>query len=290
MERTDRMIAESRLIPFVEDQITGSLSLSVPFPSVRDQHAIGVSYSVNHYSMHTRPSIEHDPADRQPVYPAFLRYNALRVSWSYADLERDPEAFTTSRGRYASVSTGFRSPAIGADVQSADIVANAGWVHPLVRDRLVLASRIAGGLASASGIGRSAFVVGGQPPQDLALALLDRLPAGNTSIRGFEPGISSGDRFARAQLELRMPIARLGFGYSTVPLYLRRLHAAVFYDAGFASLEPAKPDDVLHGVGVELRLAATLGYVEPASFRLGLARGIGRQGIWDVYFLYGYEF
>jgi outer membrane translocation and assembly module TamA len=63
-------------------------------------------------------------------------------------------------------------------------------------------------------------------------------------------------------------------GAWTLPFYLRRLHGAVYTDAGDA-FTPSKRDFKLHaGAGAELRAEVVLGWILPTDLRFGCARGL----------------
>jgi hypothetical protein len=78
-------------------------------------------------------------------------------------------------------------------------------------------------------------------------------------------------------------------GLWTLPIYLKRVHAAVTFDVGEASdkwtwrgLRPS--------VGAELRAELYLGYGLYTGLRLGYARGLGEDGVDDVFFGLGNSF
>jgi hypothetical protein len=73
-------------------------------------------------------------------------------------------------------------------------------------------------------------------------------------------------------------------------LFLQRLHGAAFVDLGDAYDGPWRVRGTLAGAGIELRLSAMFGYFEGAAFRLGAARGLTREGEWNTWLLYGFQY
>lgn len=290
VERPERLVAESRYVPFVEEQYSGVLGTSASFPDLGSRHVLSASYGANHYGYLREPAVVHDPVDIAPREPRFVRFNALVVGWSWSDVEAYPESFTTPSGTAIGSSLRVRSPALGAEVESADVTASVTHYAALPWARHVVAVRAAGGIAESRGVARREFSLGGPSTQDLFLALRDGLPAGAGDIRGFRPGVRQGNRFYRGQVEYRFPLVSLAWGAGTLPVYLGRLHGAVFFDTGQATDDRVRGEDALYGVGGELRLGSTIGYAESAPLRAGVARGLGPDGIWDVYMLYGWEF
>jgi hypothetical protein len=248
-----------------------------------------VSYAANWYRFLDEPGVSHEPTDLQPLEPNFVRFNALRIGWSWRDVERDVHSFTTNRGSTAEIGFRFRSPVIGSEVETAELTGSASKYGRVGRGSVV-ALRFNGGLSESRGASRREFALGGLAPHDVFLALRESTPAGTFHVRGHVPSARSGNRFVRTHLELRLPLVDLGAGPGTLPVFVERLHAAVFVDAGLAASRNLALVDGIYGVGAELRLSSTLGYTESANFRAGIARGFGRGGIWDAYLLYGFEF
>jgi hypothetical protein len=85
----------------------------------------------------------------------------------------------------------------------------------------------------------------------------------------------------------RLPIWDLDQGFSTVPLYLRRIKARVFFDAGSAYNGYLADADPLMSAGAEVQLDALFGYYLGGSLRVGWAHGFGPQGLDDLYLLWG---
>jgi outer membrane translocation and assembly module TamA len=67
-------------------------------------------------------------------------------------------------------------------------------------------------------------------------------------------------------------------------LFLNRISGNVFVDVGSAFEDP-RTAKFRTGVGAELWLDATIGYVARVALRLGYARGLATGGLDKVYFV-----
>jgi len=290
--RAERFVAESRFVPYSEVEWSASGSLSVPFGPLRSRHGVSLRHGVqvNDY-LGGAPEVEHSPEDIEPRGPDYLRLDATTISYSWSNIEGATHAIAPVRGTSVGTSLRVRTPALGADVESAEWTWSARTFAPIDRNGIWIAAlRGAGGFGRASGVGRRLFGVGGPAPQDVLVALWEDTPAGTLHVRGYEPNTRVGDRYLLLNSEVRMRLANLNAGIDTLPLFFRRLSLAAFVDVGEAYGSQPSVDDALLGLGGELRWDATVGYFQGAAFRFGAARGLGRDGVTDLYLLYGWAF
>lgn len=290
--RAERFVAESRFVPYTEVEWSASGSVSVPFGPLRSRHGVTLRHGVqiNDY-LGGEPQVEHRPEDIEPRGPEYLRLDATTLSYSWSNIEGATHAIAPVRGTSIGTSLRVRTSALGSDVESAAWTWSARTFAPIDRGATWIAAlRGAGGFGEASGVGRRLFGVGGPAPQDVLVALWEDTPAGTLHVRGYEPNTRVGDRYLLLNAEVRMRFANLNAGIDTLPLFFRRLSLAVFVDAGDAYDDQPSFDDALLGLGGEVRWDATLGYFQGAAFRFGAARGLGRDGVTDLYLLYGWAF
>ena len=83
-------------------------------------------------------------------------------------------------------------------------------------------------------------------------------------LRGYRPAFIVGDQYQLASVEYRAPLFWFEKGYQTFPIYFRRLHGALFADAGNAYYGTFDPGQLRYGVGGELRLE-------------GVAKGLSKE-------------
>jgi hypothetical protein len=146
-------------------------------------------------------------------------------------------------------------------------------------------ARVAGGLR-ANGTNGVAFDLGGIGPQDVVQALIDELRVASTGyLRGYPDGVVVGDQFHLLNAEWRQELWSPERGVATLPVYLRRLHYAALVDAGDAFFGTLDPRRLRTSVGASLRLDVLLGYFVSGTFDLGVARGLGDDGLTEGWLL-----
>ena len=88
-------------------------------------------------------------------------------------------------------------------------------------------------------------------------------------LRGFDEDAVVGTRAATMNADYRVPLLRIDRGAGTVPLFLRRIHAAVFLDTGHAWTDTPRWSDVRTSVGAELSMDTVIGFALPLTFTAG---------------------
>ena len=87
-----------------------------------------------------------------------------------------------------------------------------------------------------------------------------------------------GRKAALASLEYRFPLRDIESGIGgNMPLYLRRLHGALFAEAGNAWDDAFRSRDFKRSVGAEARIDVYFAYYVPLTFRIGLAKGLDEK-------------
>jgi hypothetical protein len=102
-------------------------------------------------------------------------------------------------------------------------------------------------------------------------------PTDYARLRGFP--VRQGEHLQLLQMEYRALVVRINRGLDTLPIFARRIHAAVFTDVGDAWSERWEWQRVGVGVGGELRLDWATDYGNPLMLRAGLARGVTEGGV-----------
>jgi outer membrane translocation and assembly module TamA len=145
---------------------------------------------------------------------------------------------------------------------------NFPWKHH------VLLARAFGGAATGEVIPQGAFQLGGDNPGDTTI------PVDSDSIylRGYPINAFRGRKAALASLEYRFPIRNVETSWNSAPVFFRRLHGAVFAEAGNAWNDAFRSSEFKRAIGAELRLDTYLAYYVPITFRFVLATGLDDRG------------
>jgi len=210
----------------------------------------------------------------------------LTLLASFSDAERFVRSISPEEGRTLNLAAVLATRALGSDYQLGSVRAGITQYLPFPLPRHgVLALHLAGGAANGS-IGTTApFELGGPVQLDLLSLLLGTALLSPDELRGYPPGWLQGTGFVLGNAEFRFPIAAPEIGHTTWPVFLRRVHGAIFGDLGDAFDRPGTLPFAGHpfgwnelrlGAGAELRLEIALGYFVVTDVRLGLAHAFGR--------------
>jgi hypothetical protein len=150
-----------------------------------------------------------------------------------------------------------------------------------------LAVRLAGSLRSGDLIRPGGFGLGGVPPQDVAMSIVNSTRSGSTGyLRGYGARTVIGNQYHLLNLEYRQELWQIEHGLSSLPVYIRRLHLAVLSDIGTAF---DNTFDLYNNgrasLGAALRVDAFFGYFVPGTFEIGYAHGLTDAGIGETWFL-----
>lgn len=246
------------------------------------QASLGVESEVRKYST-TPDSVLAKLSER---YQGSRRYPAVAASVSWTNAQRPTLSISREDGFVlnANVRQRWRQGASGLSTRTVVGSAAAyksldlpGFAHH------VIAARIAGGFADSRAI--SSLTVGGTSGSSLEYFPGYSIGDGSRTfgVRGFPPSVQRGIRAMAVSVEYRAPIAAPGRGVGWLPLFLDRVSADVFGDAGRAycpaasldSAEACNAADVdnpwIGSVGAELNLDTGIQRDVPFRFRLGVA-------------------
>ena len=125
------------------------------------------------------------------------------------------------------------------------------------------------------------FQVGGDNPGDTMMGIDDE----SIYLRGYPINAFRGRKAALASLEYRFPIKNIELGISSTPFFFRRLHGAVFAEAGNAWDDQYRSEDIKSSIGAEVRMDMDIAYqLLPITLRLVGAKGLDDRGESSVYF------
>ena len=267
-------------------EVRGAVQADFAFPNLERSFALRIGYEVSKLANGPLPL---------GVVPLEGVVASAFGSVSYSDARRFVRSISTETGRRASLTLRVADRALGSDFGFQTITAAVAQFVPLPWSRHhVLALRAAAGAGFGDLGEQRQFSLGGFGATDALRAILNPAAAPVRVLRGFRRSSFSGDAYVLGTAEIRVPVADVQVGAWTLPLYLRRLHAAAFADVGDAfDVGPgarASRRFTLHaGAGLEARAELVLGYILPTDLRLGCARGIedSREAVLDCYLALG---
>jgi outer membrane protein assembly factor BamA len=96
----------------------------------------------------------------------------------------------------------------------------------------------------------------------------------NVYLRGYPANQYRGQNVGLATMEYRFPFLNLENGVGNMPFFFKRLHGAVFAEAGHAWDDVFNSKDVERSVGAEASMDMTLGYFLPTTIRYGIYKAL----------------
>jgi hypothetical protein len=192
-----------------------------------------------------------------PVSTLDRRRNAVRAGWSLNSSRLFGYSISPEAGVRSVVTLERVSPAMGADGEASSATVDGRAYVSGFRGHHVLAIRGAAGLSTGDVGVRRGFSLG-ESGLPLAGFGFGRRTLG--LLRGFGTDTMTGPAIAVANLDYRFPLLRVERGIRTWPLFLRRLHGAVFTDIGAAGPALHSLPAPAVSVGAEIASDLALGY------------------------------
>ena len=201
------------------------------------------------------------------------------------DARRMVRSISPEEGRTIALQLGVSDGAIGSDYHLERGRASiAQYLRVPPTRHVVLALRASGGAANGTIGGRAPFELGGVTAPDPLSLLPGTTTFPTDQLRGYPVGALIGTGYVLGNLELRFPLGDNPSGRSTWPVFLERVHGALFLDAGDAFDLPHQVplaghafswDELRFSTGGELRFDVVLAYYLRTDLRLGVARPLG---------------
>ena len=276
---------------YVEDAYGGRLTVAQVIPRSFHSNRISASYGLTWARSLTSFDGTVSPNYPPPIVPATGLNADIGLSWVYNDARQHRYDYTPSEGRTFGAGITFAHPGIGSRFKSI----RASWfirrfIEMPWAQHHVLAFRYGGGAGEDSRGERGLFSLGGFPDTSLIEQILNFEQLGGVALRGYPAFSIVGDRFELLQTEYRFPLTRVLRGPGTVPAFFDRMYGLLFFDFGDAYFGPLDFDGFRKGVGAEILMDFTLGYVQPYSLRVGFAYGLDQGGGAQFYVNFGRPF
>jgi len=289
---------------YIERSYSLRTSLAYRRPGEFASQSFGVSYTASLVDSDLPVAgLALDPLAEVTVLPRRGLLGTVHVGYGVGRVEGALDTPGPARGFSLSVGVDVSDRATGStdSLYEANYSAAAYVPMPFGKNN-VLALRSAGGVSTGSFARRGLYYVGGYNLTDNSV--LDTITSGTYSgafvLRGYPASAYSGSTYTLQTAELRFPLAVPDRGLSTLPLYLRRIDGNLYLDFGGAfdtldtrAVELFAKGALLHspqlhtGVGGELWLGSTVGYLLDVNMRLGYAYGFSAERIpgGQLYFL-----
>lgn len=267
-------------------QQASTLVGSVRLPVLRQPAAYGnldFSYRYLDYGPATAFPVA-NPLEERTLAPEVGPNTDFFIHWDYSNVRAWALSISPQKGRRIALDFSVSDPSIGSKFRTVQLSWNwAEYLTPPWSNLHALALLYSGGV----GIGdkRALFGIGGFVQQDIFRALFYQRRQCCLFLRGYPSSVMVGDQYHVASVEYRAPLLLLERGYATFPIYLRRIHGAVFADAGKAFFGDLKWGGFRYGVGAELRLDLKLAYYVETIIQLGVAHGLSEGGVTDYYWV-----
>ena len=257
---------------YTERVRTVGAAASLAFPGFDSSQAITIGYPYRELSGLTPlpPWPDYDG-----VLPATGPLGSTRLAWSFSTPtgSRSRSAWRTAAGSGSAWSTTSRGSAVTTPSPRPPSTGTSTSRFPRPATCWRPASSSAARTAARPSRGSSASAA--VHPGAVEYALDDP----SLLLRGYPPNTFRGERAVLGSLEYRFPLLEVGRGGVSAPFFLRRLHGALFVDAGEAWSDGAFRADELHaGVGAEVRFDLLFSYYLPLTVRLGIAAGLDEEG------------
>jgi hypothetical protein len=215
-----------------------------------------------------------------------LELGGLEAAWTFSSARLYPYSVAPMDGGRLRIAYVREDPAFGSDVSLSKATIDGRLYLRGFGEVDTLLLRGQGGFTRGEpGFTRS-FSVGGFPDS----GLFDLVDTNLALLRGYPDDAFSGRAFAAANLEYRVPLGHPERGWRTLPLFLRNLHASVFFDAAHAWSGSFELEDVSTAAGVALGADTYLGYRLPFTAEVGVGHGFNERGETRVYFRFDLTF
>ena len=229
-----------------------------------------------------------DPNQRVPTHPPTdYTQSGLATRVAYSSVKSTTFGYGPTAGWDGAVSLRLDHPALGATYRNVTASYGLDIYQRLWGTSPMFAVRMVGAVRAGDLVGPGGFSLGGVPPQDVAMSIVNTTRVGISGyLRGYPSRVIAGNQYHLLNLEYRQELFQIERGVDTFPIYFRRLDLAVLGDGGTAfdtTFVPAR--DVRVSLGAALRLDAFFGYFSPGTFEVGYARGLAHDGINETWFL-----
>jgi hypothetical protein len=256
---------------YVQRERTIDVAFVFPLLKNLSQHSLTVGYRRKEASALT--PLPPWPGYSGPV-PAQGIFASGRVSYLFNNAHQYDFSISPEGGRTVEIGYENFDKSLGSDFTLSKYTADWHEYISFPWKHHVLLARVFGGTSQGEVIPQRAFQLGGDNPGNTTIPVDTEI----VYLRGYPVNAFRGRNAALVSLEYRFPIRNIESGFGTVPVFMRRLHGALFAEAGNAWDDSFRSSDFKRAIGGELRLDTTLAYYLPITFRFVVAKGLDDKG------------
>ncbi len=211
---------------------------------------------------------------------------ALEAAWLLSSTRQFPYSISPVEGLRLRLAYAKQAPSLGSDVSLGKGAGDVRFYTRVFGATDALALRAGGGATFGLPAFTQSYAIGGFPDA----SLLDLVRTNPVVLRGYPDNAFRGRSLAYGNLEYRVPLAHPQRGFRSYPIFLRHLHASVFFDAGQVWNDTFHWGDFKKSAGGALGADWILFHRVPLTTLLGVAHGFDALGETQVYFRTGLSF
>lgn len=254
-----------------EDYVERSrkINLSLTFETLKldQQHALTVGYDRQHFSSLSTlpPWFAYDGTT-----PAQGVLAGTRLSYLFNNAKMYGYSISPEDGRSVELGYQHAEESIGSDFNVRKSTVDwHEYINIPVKHHVLLLRGFAG-KSTGDVFAQGAFQLGGDNPGDITINVEEK----NVYLRGYPANEYRGQKAVLASAEYRFPVHNIEWGGGNTPFFFKRVHGAVFAEAGNAWDGAYNSADLKKSIGAEARLDMTLSYFVPITVRAGLAHAL----------------
>ena len=240
-------------------------SLTYPLLELDSQHELLLGYRRTSLS-----DLSIAPSGGYVVNPAQGRLVSGRLDYQFNNAKKYGYSISPEDGRKIELGYEQLDSRLGSDFNLKKYSADWHEYIDFPYDHHVLLLRGYAGKSSGDVVAQRAFQLGGDNPGDLTISIDDH----NVYLRGYPANRYRGQKIGLASMEYRFPVQNIEMGIGNSPFFFKRIHGAVFAEAGNAWDDVFVRKDLKRSVGAEARLDMTLAYFLPITARAGFFKAL----------------
>ncbi len=244
--------------------------ITMPFKSFSSKLSLFAGYHLKEQQALT--PLVNDKLNGLKVFQG--RADSFLTGLEYNSSAKYPWSITAEKGRNITGELNYFGKASGSELESRTYTVKWEEYFRLPAHHTIMLN-LKGGMAEGERVPQQAFQLGGITT-----------PLNPFGLRGYESRFATGDYIATGTLEYRFPAWYFLRGFGTKPIFLDRVHGALFIEAGevWEKGKSFRDDRIKGSAGTEIRFDMTLGYWLKITPTVGYARGFDRDAIDHLYF------